>query len=247
MLRWVVGLLLVANVLYFAWGQGHLAALGLAPTEQSEPERLKAQIQPEALRLLNAPRPPEAAVPPASPVPVNPASAPQPDPVSEVAPEPDPEPVAPQIATACWQASGLSDAQAQTLKRELDQLGLPDNSWSFSEVRTGGRWVVYMGRYNDDQMQRKKEELRELKVEFRSLSAPPLGPGLALGTYSSEDAAEQGLKDVVRKGVRSARVAQERDPSTSHTLRLPAITADERAAVMSLGGALAGKPLKNCN
>ena len=49
MLRWVVGLLLVANGVYYAWTQGHLAPLGFAPTEQREPERLQGQIQPEVL------------------------------------------------------------------------------------------------------------------------------------------------------------------------------------------------------
>ena len=103
-----------------------------------------------------------------------------------------------------------------------------------------------MGRYNDELLERKKEELRELKIEFRTLTAPPLGNGLALGTFSSEDAAEQGLKNVTRKGVRSARVAQERDPTTAYTMRQPSITDDERAAVQSLGRALAGKTLRSC-
>jgi hypothetical protein len=44
---------LLANAAYFAWTQGYLAPLGLAPVEQSEPQRLQSQIRPEALRLLN--------------------------------------------------------------------------------------------------------------------------------------------------------------------------------------------------
>ena len=126
-------------------------------------------------------------------------------------------------------------------------LALPKGSWRIDEVTSGGRWVVYMGRYNDDLMGRKKDELRELKVEFRTLTDPPLGPGLALGTYSSEAAAEQGLKDVARKGVRSARVEQERGQAISHTLRLAEVTDEERAAVVALGPeVLAGKRLQAC-
>src|SRR5690606_38626436 len=112
MLRWMVGLLLVANAVYFAWTQGHLTALGFAPHEQSEPERLKAQIKPEALRLLNAPDPAEAPATPATPA--APTQVMEPDPAAS-APEADTEeaPVEPEAAaaieppTACWQATGF--------------------------------------------------------------------------------------------------------------------------------------------
>jgi hypothetical protein len=53
MLRLFVLILLLLNSLYFAWSQGFLAELGLAPEQQTEPRRLQQQIQPEALRLLS--------------------------------------------------------------------------------------------------------------------------------------------------------------------------------------------------
>ena len=260
MLRWVVGLLLLANGVYYAWTQGHLAPLGFAPTEQREPERLEGQIQPEVLRLLNAPRPVEEASPLATAATEAPApqagegSAPAPTSAENTdmaSPSEGPTPAAPPspppaITTACWQASSFDEAEAGALRRALPSLGLPKGSWRLEEARSGGRWVVYMGRYNDELLERKKDELRELKIEFRTLTVPPLGNGLALGTFSSEEAAEQGLKNVTRKGVRSARVAQERDSTNSYTLRLPSITDDERAAVQSLGSALAGKALRPC-
>ena len=66
MLRLVIWLLVLANAGYFAWTQGYLAPLGLAPVEQREPERLQQQIKPEALKFevpAKAERPaaPEAA------------------------------------------------------------------------------------------------------------------------------------------------------------------------------------------
>ena len=49
----LVVLLLVANVAWFAWSQGWLRVLGLAPTVQAEPERL---FKPgERVRLTEAP------------------------------------------------------------------------------------------------------------------------------------------------------------------------------------------------
>ncbi|NKE66652.1 hypothetical protein RAMLITH_12530 [Ramlibacter sp. RBP-2] len=52
MLRLVVLLLVLANAGYFAWSQGLLAAWGFAPAATGEPQRLRQQIKPEALRIL---------------------------------------------------------------------------------------------------------------------------------------------------------------------------------------------------
>jgi hypothetical protein len=54
MLRLIVLLLLLANAAYFAWSQGVLAAWGLAPAQQSEPQRLAQQIKPQAVRILGS-------------------------------------------------------------------------------------------------------------------------------------------------------------------------------------------------
>ena len=53
MLRLTVLLLLLANAAYFAWAQGLLAPWGVAPAQQSEPQRLEQQIKPQSLRILD--------------------------------------------------------------------------------------------------------------------------------------------------------------------------------------------------
>ena len=252
MLRLVIWLLLLANALYFAWTQGHLGALGLAPTEQAEPQRLQGQIKPESMRLLNGPQPVTTPALFTSPPP--PATEPAPEPTSApgegtptaaalLAPN---APVAPEApVTTCWQAGSYTPEQAERLRAALSATGLSRSSWRIDESRTGGRWVVYMGRFNEEQLDRKRVELNQLGVAFRTLP-PPLGPGLALGTYSSEAAAELGLQDVSRKGVRTARVVQERAEGSVWTLRLPAITDLQRDTVTGLGPVLAGKKLQRC-
>lgn len=251
MLRVVIGLLLLANAGYFAWTHGYLAGLGLAPVQQSEPERLHAQIRPEGLRLLNGPQPASTVTSAALAAPTaDEAVAPKLDPApveSRVAAADSPPPPVPAATTtACWTATGFSPEQANTLRAALGELGLSARSWQLSETRSGGRWVVYMGRYNDEQMARKKGELRDIKVDFREVNVPTLGRGLALGTFSSEASAEQALQDLGKKGVRTARVAQERPEGTSFNLRLPAVTPAQRAEVEGLGAALAGKELQAC-
>ncbi|MDP2985601.1 SPOR domain-containing protein [Hydrogenophaga sp.] len=258
MLKWAIWLLVLGNAGYFAWSQGYLDTLGLKPVEQREPQRMAQQVRPETLRLLNGPRPETAPVV-SAPVPEAPAAVvvepPLPAPsVSEpVAPAPAPPPsstvavAAGSGPRACWQAGGFSNDQAELLRAELALLGLPASGFSFTEVRSGGRWIVYMGRYdNQQQVDRKKDELRALGVSFREINAPGLAPGLALGTYSSEAAAQQALQKAERDGIRTAKVAQERAESQSVTVRLPAITDTQRAAIDGLGEAMAGKRLQRC-
>jgi hypothetical protein len=272
MLRWVIALLLTANAGYFLWTQGHLAPLGLAPAVEREPERLQGQIRPELQRLLDAPRngqPTPAPAPPGVPdtptdeAPLTPAPASAPEPTAPTL-EPTsvavPAPVSAALATAaqlgaaagparaCWQAGAFTEAQAERLRAALPELGLPADGWQLVESLSRGRWIVYMGRYdNTDQLERKKAELRALKMDFRTLSVPGLAPGLALGTFSNEAAAKQWLQKVTRDGVRTARVAQERAESVSFTLRLPDATPAQRAAIDGLGALLASKTLQSCD
>jgi hypothetical protein len=54
MLRLTVLLLLLANAAYFAWSQSLLAPWGIAPAQQSEPQRVEHQIKPQAVRILDS-------------------------------------------------------------------------------------------------------------------------------------------------------------------------------------------------
>jgi hypothetical protein len=74
MLRLLILLLLLANVAYYAWTQGALSKLGLAPAHQTEPERLQLQVHPELLLVTPAPTAPT--VPATPPAPTEAASAP---------------------------------------------------------------------------------------------------------------------------------------------------------------------------
>ena len=47
-------ILLLANLAFWGYTQGHLAGLGLAPHDPREPQRLAQQVAPEALVVLNA-------------------------------------------------------------------------------------------------------------------------------------------------------------------------------------------------
>jgi hypothetical protein len=216
MLRLLVLVALLANAAYFAYSQGLLAPVGVAPAAQTEPQRVAQQIKPEAVRVVpsDEARRIEAA-----------ASAPKP-----------PE---------CLQAGLFTDAEAATLRQTLD--AWPVGSWTLESATEPPRWIVYMGKYTDSAaFEKKKAELRERNVSFEQVANPALEPGLSLGGYPTEAAAKQQLEALTQKGVRTAKVVQERPEVKGQMLKLPAVDDALRPKVDDLAGALAGKPLKAC-
>ena len=251
----LVVLLLVANVAWFAWSQGWLRVLGLAPTVQAEPERLERQVRPESLTLRpldaasaaapapapasRASRPAPAPAPAPTPaVPAQPAPAPEP-PVAAAPPPPAPAP------GVCLQAGVFNEQQADAVRRAA--ASLPAGSWRLEPVQLPGRWMVYVGKLADaDAVRTKRSELRDLGVDTDRPGAA-LEPGLSLGRFSSEEAAQRALTDLGRKGVRTARVVQERRDTPAFMLRLPNADPALRQQVRGLRGALAGKDLRACD
>ncbi|MBO9678858.1 MAG: SPOR domain-containing protein [Acidovorax sp.] len=224
MLRIAVLILLLANAGYYAWTQGWLRAWGLAPQEQSEPERMANQIRPEALRILpgkDAPAPaPEAPAAAAS----TPAGAP--------------------AGGECLQAGTFDERQAEALRAAA--AALPQGSWALEAAVVPGRWMVYMGRFADNEaLEKKRAELRSRNVAYDRPGAA-LEPGLSLGRFSSEEAAARELANLGKQGVRTARVVQERPEAKAYTLRLPAVDAALRPQLDTLRPALAGKALRAC-
>lgn len=221
MLRLLALLLLLANAGYFAWTHGLLADYGFAPAAQAEPQRLAQQIRPEAMRLLTA------------------ADARQ----LENAPSPT---AAAQPAPECLQAGLFTPEQSTALRTGLEST-LPVGSWTLESSVEPGRWIVYMGKYSsEDALAKKRAELRGLGVSFEALLNPDLGPGLSLGHYSSQAEAERELAKAATRGVRTAKVVQERPEARGQMLKLPAADAAIKAKLEALKLQLAGKPLQAC-
>lgn len=270
MLRLVAIFLLLANLGYYAWSGGWLRSWGMAPTEQSEPQHLAQQIAAEALRIVPAPgsvsevAPAEPGAVPPEPAPAAPASA-APQHISAApatpAPTDTPTPAAPAEAMVlaravtqppvaasrgeCLQAGPFDPAQADVWRKAA--AALPANSWQLESTPVPGRWMIYMGRFEDtDMLAKKRLELRIRKVAFDRTNNPELEPGLSLGRFSTEEAAQRGLTNLSSRGVRTARVILERPDSEIFNLRLPLVDAALRTQLERLQPALAGKPLRSC-
>ncbi len=236
MLRLAVIALLLANAGYYTYTQGWLRSAGLVTPEQAEPQRLQQQIRPETLKVLRAqgatnnPTPPPA--PAATPAAVTAASA--------------PTAAAPADAGECLQAGVFDDKQAAALRTAA--AALPAGSWSLEPTPINGRWMIYMGRFDDqDTLDKKRAELRARKVDF-DRAGGTLEPGLSLGRFSTEEGAQRALTALNSQGVRTARVVLERQAATGFILKLPAVTDAQRQQwLATLRPAMAGKTLGSCS
>ncbi len=230
MLRLLVLLLALANVAYFAWSQGALAPLGMAPSVQTEPQRLATQIRPEAIRLLTADEALQIENSSSAARPGNGASA-----------------AADAAASECLQAGLFNEQQTTALRASLEK-SLPAGSWQFESSAEPARWIVYMGKYaNEDALAKKRSELRQLGVAFRSVNNEALAPGLALASFAQQAEADKELARIATKGVRTARVVQERAEARGQILKLAAVDAALRAQLDALKPQLEGKALRPCS
>ena len=238
MLRLAVIALLLANAGYYAYTQGWLRSAGLVTPEQAEPQRLQQQIRPETLKVLRAQGATNNPTPPPAP-----AAAPAAD---TAASTPAPTAAAPADAGECLQAGVFDEKQATALRTAA--ASLPQGSWTLEPTPITGRWMIYMGRFDDQEtLDKKRAELRARKVDF-DRAGGTLELGLSLGRFSTEEAAQRGLTTLNAQGVRTARVVLERQAATGFILKLPAVTDAQRQQwLATLRPAMAGKTLGSCS
>jgi hypothetical protein len=153
-----------------------------------------------------------------------------------------------QSQTVCLEAGPFSPAelvQIDTLARSA----LPEGSWSLLTRERPGSWMIYIGKFSShDALQRKAEELKRLNVAFEEIRTPAdMVPGLVLARYGRIDEAQEALRRLVDRKVRSARVLQLNAPSISHHLRIPKADAILQASALSLRDQLLGKPFAACD
>lgn len=207
MLRGLLALLVLANLLFFAWAQGWLDAVAPAPQSgQREPGRIGAQVRPELIVLL----PPQDAS-----VAVSAVRA---------------------AAVACMEAGPFSDAEVDAVEAALKTAGLPEGSWSREQVRGGGAWIVFAGRYPDATARQAREaELKRLGLAFELVDAPAdLAPGFVLSRHASRDAAELALATIADKPIGGVRVLAVPPSPLQHWLRAQAADAELQGRLFGL-------------
>ena len=81
---------------------------------------------------------------------------------------------------------------------------------------------------------------------LENVTTAGLEPGLSLGGFTSQAAAQQQLNALSQRGVRTAKLVQERAEVSGQVLRLPQVDDTLRPRLDELKTALSGKPLRAC-
>ena len=247
MLRFLVLLLLVVNGFFYAWSSGYLNQWGWGAKSQRETFRLNEQIQPERIAV----RPNDKLTQISSPESISATFQ-----TAVSAPTSAPAHATPNLVAAaatptiCLTAGAFNDRQSSAIKQILDSK-LPAVRWRFETVNVPARWIVYMGKYaNNNARDLKKSQLDQIKVPHELLTDNKLEPGLSLGSHATQALANQALQQLAKQGVRTARVLQESPEQKAQTLVVPAIDEANRTKLnlvyAGLASVLAGKSLQAC-
>ena len=264
MIRFAIVLLLLANAGYYAFSHGMLRSMGWAPENPAEPERMQQQVNPEALRIRTreemeqAQKQVQGAAPAAEP-----SANGAPEAAGKPAAEPDKTAEKPADKTAdklaeklaekpekpekkeCLVAGSFDAKQVEALRLQLAKL--PEGSWKLDSSTSAGRWMVYVGKFSSqDALDKRRDELRALDISTDRARLASLEPGISLGRFSTEEAAERHLATIGKKGVSGAKVVVDRPEAISYTLRLPRIDAATKKRVQSWH-VMDGKDLQACS
>lgn len=222
MLRKLVLLLVLANIVFFAWTQGAFdELLPVKSTGDREPERLARQVRPELVRLMPSSAASAATTPSASP--------------------------ASQPALACLEAGPIA-ADALPAAEAALAAAIGAGRWADVKTEKPGSWIIHMGRFsNREALLAKQAELARIKVVNEELRSPSdLAPGLSLGRFDDRAAADRALDGFANRGIRTARVVQLTAPVASHVLRVDKADAALAAQLTSLKADALGKGFVPC-
>lgn len=210
-MRGFVFLLVLANLLFFAWAQGYFGT-----SETPDSDRIAQQLNPEKLRIVG-----RGDMPPAVAESTPPASA-----------------VAESVAESCLSWANLGVVDAEALAAEIAQKS-PAARVERQDGVLHSSWWAFMAQKTRVDAERKAAELKAIGVNdfFVVQEAGPFRWAISLGVFSSEATANSALEALRAKGVRSARVGPKGEARPVVTLNVHAPTS-EIAALQALSPGL---------
>ncbi len=196
MLKLLVGLLVVGNIMLYAFNGGYL---GAGSTEGREPARSLNGPDAQRIRLID----------PATLARGRQTAAAAAATTGATAGAPPVEATVAAAASQCIEVGNFDLAEARRFEQALTPLALGDRL-SQRAIPDGERYIVYIPPLADkESADRKGAELRGLGVTdyFVFSDNSDLRFGISLGMFKSAEAANQHLANLARKGVRTAKVA----------------------------------------
>lgn len=214
-MRALVFLLILANLLFWAWVQGYLGV-----SSNPDAQRTRQQLLADRVRIVSRDQPPGSDIAPADAekVAVKPevASTSVPEIVPEAVPESAPDAASekvPEVKTieVCLQLVDVAVEDVDRLEQSLAEK-LPDFKArrSANKSAVASYWVYIPPLASKKEVDTKIAELKKLQVQeyFVIQENGPNNHAISLGLFSSRDAADNYLEALRGKKVRSARVTE---------------------------------------
>lgn len=221
MLRVAVGLLLLANLAFFAWARGWFEP-GMPPPHlgEREPQRLANQLRPDAVVVLSGK---------AASAAISAAKA---------------------AAAVCLQAGPVAEAEVAAAEAALAPLQLPEGSWQREPAPALPPWLVFGGRWPEAAARQAREaELKKLGLAFELVSEPPeLAPGLVLSRHATRAEADTALAALAAASqpLKGGRVVALPPQAARYWLRVARADAEQQLRLLALPPAALGGGFKPC-
>jgi hypothetical protein len=218
-------LLLLANLLFLAWWQGYL---GPRSTEGHEPQRLDTQVSPDRLHIVKAKGERSAGV----------ADTPSPAPTA-VAPNPSAKAVAAPPLESCREIGALALDEAEHIKAALAKAA-PEITVTQKPVPEPQSYWVHIPPLPTRQAAEKKSaEVKRLGfAEYYVVQDEGANRyAISLGLFGSEQAANDFVATLAKKGIRGARVQVRNKEASKAKLEL-------RGTLERLGAAVVAELIK---
>lgn len=243
-MRALVFFLILANLLFWAWGQGYLGT-------SSNPDALRVQQQllADRVKIVSRDEPPfdaahstlEAKAEKPAPFPVS-----EPEKVPEVVAEKLPEP---KPAEACVQLGDIPVDDVERLEKTL-AANLPDFKAKRIAVKDASvsYWVYIPALATKRDVDAKVAELKKLQIQeyFVIQENGPNNHAISLGLFSRREAADNFLESLKLKKVRSARMAEKIARPASATLEIQGPEMQREALRQAISQVLPDSSLTAC-
>ena len=252
MLKFLFGLLLVANGLLWAYAKGHLGHLGPVDSAVRQPERMANQLNGQQLTLIGSPG---ASVPAAPAQALDPArtnsfvtdSIVTESPV-DAALKPVLPPAAP--ALACIDIGNFSKGEAARFEARLAPLALGERQSRHTVPGADvANYVVYLPPDGGkDGAEQKVAQLQRLGVQnyFIMTESATLRWAVSLGVFKSETAAQNLQADLVKRGVPGVRIAPRMAAGTLLTFRLRGLGFEARSRLTHISADFPDQAMQDC-
>ncbi|MGZ3158154.1 MAG: SPOR domain-containing protein [Burkholderiaceae bacterium] len=236
MLKFFFVCLLLANGALFAYQRGYLETW---IPDGREPSRASRQLNADKIKLISATEVASASTS-ASASAVSNAPASAIDPVVDAEKKPD--------VIACTEIGNFGDADATKFEKQLASLTLGDrlSRRKIEEVST--RIVAIPSQGSKEGADKKASELRRFGVNdfFIIKDAGNLQWGISLGVYKTQEAAQNRLADLNKKGVHSVRITPYSTTSTKVAFQLHNLDATTKEAFDKIRSSFPQQEVHSC-